>query len=866
MFIFVSDLQRVNTLGRGDQGAAEVVALAGGGFVVGWTDAVATAGNRSDAMIQPFDATGRAVGANRSVAIQTSGGEVLTDLLAMPDGSFMVAWAAGGASAAAYAPASTSLPVFRHFAADGTALTGDVAQTTLGAGETRGAELVATATGVRAVFGFNGTMRSALFDTTLQLQLTATHASLSTAAGVTSVMEAALAADGETAIALTGIGGSGGELQSTSGGGIRREIPSGSLGPAQDLVSLGNGLFALPGTGQLAMLTGPGGDVATHFLSNSSISAGGLPRQLVRQVALGPESVVEAFVATYTPSLTHGFFFINGSPSASGLFLRVIDFANNTVSPLFLVEQAPLGTFTGLDLDRLADGSLAIAWTRTGALQNDVFLRVVKFGLQPGTNAADFIVGTPEDDVIRGFGGGDTLDGGAGNDTLEVEQNNSLLLGGAGDDRLGGGNGGDSLHGDEGRDTLLGYASNDLLDGGTGNDLLDGGAGADTMEGGTGNDTLHGREDPDTMRGGEGADLLSGGHSLDRLDGEAGNDTLYGGAGADVLLGGLGDDALHGGADNDVLDTGEGGRETAVGGAGNDSILAGSGNDSLFGDEGDDEVDAGGGNDALRGGSGDDLLSGGMGNDTIRGEGNNDTLDGGGGDDLLIDFEGGGDLFGGDGFDTASFNINEPTGGVWASLDSTTFGQGPAAFTRFFSVEGLIGTKLNDTVFGGQAANSLSGMDGADSLSGDGGADLLDGGAGADTLAGGDLADTLIGHTGADQLTGGAGADHFRFNAPGHGLDIITDFTAGDRIVLARAAFGGGTSIAVILTADWTTAVSGSVARLFLDTSGEDAGTLAYDANAATTAGRTAFALLFDGAAAEPTALISLASAEILLL
>jgi DNA-binding transcriptional regulator of glucitol operon len=68
----------------------------------------------------------------------------------------------------------------------------------------------------------------------------------------------------------------------------------------------------------------------------------------------------------------------------------------------------------------------------------------------------------------------------------------------------------------------------------------------------------------------------------------------------------------------------------------------------------------------------------------------------------------------------------------------------------------------------------------------------IDGGAGNDTLAGGSQGDIL---------RGGSGADTFEFASSGNGIDRIMDFTAGDRIVVAGAAFaedptaGNGTSV-----------------------------------------------------------------------
>jgi VCBS repeat-containing protein len=80
-----------------------------------------------------------------------------------------------------------------------------------------------------------------------------------------------------------------------------------------------------------------------------------------------------------------------------------------------------------------------------------------------GTNKADTINGTAQNDSIFGDNGNDVIDGGAGDDRLFGENGDDFLNGGAGDD---------------------------VLDGGNGNDMLAGGAGNDEIQGGNGQDTL----------------------------------------------------------------------------------------------------------------------------------------------------------------------------------------------------------------------------------------------------------------------------------------------------------------------------------------------------------------------------------------
>ncbi|GAB4144839.1 MAG: hypothetical protein Fur0046_22330 [Cyanobacteria bacterium J069] len=96
----------------------------------------------------------------------------------------------------------------------------------------------------------------------------------------------------------------------------------------------------------------------------------------------------------------------------------------------------------------------------------------------------------------------------------------------------------------------------------------------------------------------------------------------------------------------------------------------------------------------------------------------------------------------------------------------------------------LRGKRGNDIVNGKAGNDRLFGSEGNDSLIGRDGRDELIGGNGDDTLRGGKRGDILIGGRGADVLTGGQGADMFVFNNLNEAGDLISDFTAQDRIDL----------------------------------------------------------------------------------
>ncbi|MDB9529335.1 Ig-like domain-containing protein [Oscillatoria sp. CS-180] len=121
-----------------------------------------------------------------------------------------------------------------------------------------------------------------------------------------------------------------------------------------------------------------------------------------------------------------------------------------------------------------------------------------------GTNEAETLVGTDEDNFIQALGGGDTvaggfgndiIDGGDGDDVLRGDLNlrspqdgepggNDIIFGGDGNDRIGGKTGNDILSGDAGDDEIWGDAGDDILMGVTGNDILVG----DNFSTGSGND------------------------------------------------------------------------------------------------------------------------------------------------------------------------------------------------------------------------------------------------------------------------------------------------------------------------------------------------------------------------------------------
>ncbi len=506
---------------------------------------------------------------------------------------------------------------------------------------------------------------------------------------------------------------------------------------------------------------------------------------------------------------------------------------------------------------------------------NDTFTGFSTAELFEGRGGRDNINGVGGDDTLLGGDGNDTLFGGLGNDTLRGEVGDDALSDdGAGNDVFDGGVGRDFAYyqiptavtvrlsiagpqntGSAGMDTLIdiegivGSSVGDVLGGGVGNDTLFGENGDDRLEGSLGaQDFLYGGAGSDTVdysalaggmsvnlttnvgtqtSGGSGADGFAqienaiGSAFVDTLVGEAGVNVLNGLGGNDVLQGLAGADTLIGGAGVDAADYREKTAAVVVtlSGAVNAGVSVGGVIEDTI-----REIEY------VYGGGGGDILSGDASNNFLNGFAGNDVLRGGGGVDLL---------YGGSGLDTVDYRdkavaISITLNGV-AVVDVTV---GGVIEDKIQSLEVIYGGSAADTLTGDAFTNLFRGGGGADQIDGGGGVDSVDfrekavavtlvlaggaaatasvggvaedvirnvevvyGGSGGDLFVGDGLAnqlfgnagnDTLRGQGGADVLTGGVGADLFVYNSLAEstvatgGRDRIADFVSGtDDIRLA---------------------------------------------------------------------------------
>ncbi|MDB5440395.1 MAG: hypothetical protein JWM33_2822 [Caulobacteraceae bacterium] len=310
---------------------------------------------------------------------------------------------------------------------------------------------------------------------------------------------------------------------------------------------------------------------------------------------------------------------------------------------------------------------------------------------------------------------------------------------------------------------------------------------ADTLSGDDGNNILQGRGGDDTLAGLGGFDLLDGSDGLDKAvfaDVRSAYSMMEDGLGGVIVAhkaaGGVIDGAAHllnmeivQFADQTLdLGTVSPGDMTPLP-ASALSNLAGFG--ITLGTDGPDD---------LVGRGGTDLLFGGLGDDVLHGQGGENWLDGGAGFDLV--------------------SYAAAANGVTASLNANAPQDTGASTDALISIEGLIGSALDDVLEGNADDNKLYGGLGADTvsyasagagvvvnLSQTGAQNTL--GAGNDTLAGFEnltgsaFNDALTGDAGANVLQGLAGDDSL--NGAG-GSDTVSYSAAAGSVTVSLALSG----------------------------------------------------------------------------
>jgi Ca2+-binding RTX toxin-like protein len=265
--------------------------------------------------------------------------------------------------------------------------------------------------------------------------------------------------------------------------------------------------------------------------------------------------------------------------------------------------------------------------------------------------------------------------------------------------------------------------------------------------------------------------------------------TLDGGAGNDALNGGDGDDTLRGGSENDAID-GNGGADTALMGAGDDTFVwdPGDGSDKVEGEAGSDtlvfngaavaeDFDVSANGNRLRFFRTQGAITmdvddtervdlralGGIDNTVVNDLSATDVKS------VVLDLAGDGavdttTINGTAGNDTITITPNAGAVDVTGLAAAVKIERSEAA-NDVLNVNGLNG---NDTISGAAGLAALIKV----VIDGGAGDDTINGGDGAESLIGGDGDDTIDGNGGADTALMGAGNDTFVWD-PGDGSDVV---------------------------------------------------------------------------------------------
>ena len=736
---------RVNTVTDGDQGAAQVVGLSTGGFVVTWTSSAApqTPAETYDIRAQIFDAAGARIGGEIAANATTLGQQLTPRVEALRDGGFVIAWedqsrVAGDTDGSAVRA--------QMFAADGARTGAELLVNSDTGGNQYSPSLVLLDSG-DIVIGW-----SSFANNTLNLRSQLLSQVISGGAGADTIdLSLSDATD------AMGLGGDdiliGDEYRNRLDGGTGNDSMSGGLGDDVYIVdSAGDVVTELSGEGEDEIATA----LASYTLTDPNIERlSGLSATGQTLTGNGGDNAVSG--GNGDDSLHGG----AGSDSLAG----------NGGADLLDGGAGDDMMFGGIGDDVYLTDS-----------QNDLAIESPGEGYdRVETTAASFTLGYGVEALVGLLDTGQKLTGGF---------DANVITGGAGNDILDGGYGADTLRGGLGNDTYLADYSDLIVesaDGGVDEVLttssvtlsafvekltLTSAANYATLTGNDGDNVITGNANLDFLLGMGGADTLIGGGGNDHLTGGAGADSLYGGAGADYFWYKAASDSTAGEMDRiygfetgaDRIDLTALGRawatwtsETdAVSGAaytlvtvtslGGTSVIRVDGSvargdildnvirgtdtmDYLFGPSNPSVILGLGGNDRLEGGAGDDELDGGDGDDGLIGNGGADILRGGAGNDTYW-------------YVTAADTIEEADG---QGYDEIVVTGGVYSLAGQPFIERLRSTGATAATLTGNAlANSIVGSIFADTLDGGAGDDVLEGGMGDDRYIVGDGTDTVV--------------------------------------------------------------------------------------------------------------------------
>ncbi len=459
------------------------------------------------------------------------------------------------------------------------------------------------------------------------------------------------------------------------------------------------------GRGVDTMIGGGGND---YFRVDAS-NFGGLPGDLVVELANGGSDTVETKVDYVLPA---------------------------NVEQLFLLAGAGALKGTGNALDNTIGGN-ASANTLSGMAGNDLLL---------GDRGNDSLIGGTGNDTLQGDAGNDTMRGEAGDDQYQVDSLGDVVI----------------ERPNEGIDTISTSISLSLdtlpFQSVESASLVAGSRGL-TLTGSAVANTLTGNERDNTLTGLGGNDTLDGGIG--------GRDTLIGGAGDDFYI--VDSVNVIGGLDVLVENPGEGTNDTVLSfgswilGANFENLLLRS--NSPAGST----ATGNAANNALGGSSQANLLDGLEGNDRMTGGNGNDTYVVESVGDLVVEIaDNGTDLVR---LTSGAVAANYLLPANVENVDLLFNAAG--RITGNALANAITGNVQNDIIDGGAGDDTISGNGGNDVLTGGLGNDSIDGGTGLDLMTGGAGDDTYVVGTGDGALNGLTAFEDRVVEAAGGGTDLV---------------------------------------------------------------------------------------------
>ena len=360
--------------------------------------------------------------------------------------------------------------------------------------------------------------------------------------------------------------------------------------------------------------------------------------------------------------------------------------------------------------------------------------------------------------------------------------------------------------------------------------------------------------------GGEGQDTVNGGGGDDTfvLGSQAadGTDDIIGGSGVDTIQIGAGASFVFSTADSKLqgvenVQLGSGASVTLTGQTESFNVIGGGGAETIITSTGDDTINAGLGDDFIQAAAGADVINGGAGRDTVSYADVTGVTSHG-----EADVEGIAANFSGESVTDADIAANvgatsatagdsvgnfDPTNALAAgtvqylvaNANKGTTADDGFAIDTITSIEGFVGSALNDYIILGADAVTVDAGAGADLIFGGTAADNINAGSGDDFILIGSSSD----HSAAETITGGTGDD-----------TIVFTSSLGETLVLSANVTGVETVLIELTGADAAAGVATDTNES-IDASALTAG-IALVGNAGdNTLTGSAFADTFDGTA-----------------